>query len=184
MATTPLLAPIGDLATLLRLELDEEDAYATLILRGASNAVRTEARQPGWRAWDDEPALRPTNPDPADLSLTWAPEVAADVTLQVAARAYTNPENLQRRTSGPSSDSWFENGLYGLELSAADREKLRHLRPDGGGDGVWTLPIAYGDERYGPIMVPSSPPNLGDVYLADEGQFPYGQGPTSFTGTA
>jgi hypothetical protein len=162
MAANPLLAKVSDLATLLEITLDDEDPYALLIMRQASNAVRDAAKQPGWVRLDD-----PENDEPGPGQAV-APPVAEDITLQVAARAYTDPRNLASKGSGPIRESYFENGFYGTDLRPQELARLRGVSGNGN-RGLWVQPISYG-EPVTPILAPSE---LGYWYLADSDQFPY-----------
>lgn len=168
MATTTSLTSVSDLATMLHLSIAEDDAYAALIIRGASNAVRDAARQPSW-------VRKEESGDTLATGEVLAPDTAQDITLWVAVRAYTNPRNLSRRTSGPISET-FREGVYGLELTDSEFARIEALRP-AGNSGLWIQPIAGGKGAYGPILIPSELTPAGDPFhIADEGQFPYNDG--------
>lgn len=142
MYDNQILAEVSQLATGLRLTLDDEDPYALFMLAGASDVVRATARQPGWVFEDPEPGQ------------TVAPEIARNVTLWAAMRAYTNPQNLQNRTSGPISHSFRDVGVVGLELRPSEIAFLDEFNPASDSGGLWILPLTRGK-----VEVP--------IYLAD-----------------
>lgn len=136
------LNTIPNLALLLRTTIDPSDGYAELILEQASNSVRDYMRQPGW-----------VTADPPGDGQTVAPQVARDVTLWVAARAYTNPKNLERRTAGPISETFRDVGVLGVELTESEKERLG--TPAGrSSNGLWVLQT-------------STPGGVSKVYLPD-----------------
>ncbi len=150
MAVTPLLASVKSLRTLLR--VDEEDVpdtdpYALLILEQASDTVRHAARQPGWvRPQEDG-----DTPGPDE---TLVPIIAAKIALWLAYRVYVNPSNLSRRTSGPVTDTFSDNGLVGMELTANELADLVDLRPDSAtGGGLWVQPIDTGRDVPTPVYL-------------------------------
>lgn len=167
MAVSGNLTTVEKLRTMLKMPaMDDADPYALLIIEAASQAVRDYARQLGWVTRESGDTLGTGQVD--------APETAQQITLWLAIRAYTNPTNLQRRTAGPISDTYFENGVYGLELTEDEKSRLGDLRTDGGG-GLWVQPLSSGEET-GPILIPSSREIPGDpFYIADGWQFPYGR---------
>jgi hypothetical protein len=162
-----MLASTGQLGTLLKLTVPDDDPYALMMLAQASNAVRDEARQQSW--------VRKV--EPTDVLATGqveAPETAQDITLWVAYRAYTNPGNLARRTTGPLSETWFENGVYGLELTDDEKRRLGKLTGSTGG-GIWAQPISVATPENEKVYVPVGfQTATGGFYIADGDQFPYG----------
>lgn len=167
MAVSGNLVPVAKLATMLHLTLAPDDDYANIIISAASNAVRDAARQAGWVRLDDG--------DVAGTGQTEAPSSAQDITLWLALRAYSNPRNLARKTTGPISESYFENGVYGLELTPDERTRLEGMRTEGAGGGLWAQPIYGGKRRTEHVYIPSelNPPGA-PFYMAEEWQFPYG----------
>lgn len=164
------LATVSELAVLLKTNVDSGDPYAKMMLEQASTLVRDHALQPGWVL-----ALS----DPAVLGEILAPGAAHDITLWAAQRAYTNPRNLSRRTAGPISESFFENGIYGLELTDGEKARIDALpgvnKPTK--SGVWVQPIdaGYRGLTHTKVTVPSSMNPPGDLfYIADSNQYPYG----------
>lgn len=103
------------------------DDYTELVMRRASNVVRSTAEQPAWVGSD--PVA------PQEL----APWRAREIALTLAKQAWEDRGNLQRRTAGPVSHTFFEGGLRGLELSKDDKEWLLRQRPGGGNNGMWIL---------------------------------------------
>lgn len=140
MATTSLV-PVAVLRVLLKKtaeELPDNDPYATLILEQASDAVRDAAKQPTW-------AYTPEGDTPPEDS-TPVPRSAAHIAAWLAYRVYTNPQNLQRKTTGPISHTFFDTGLVGMELTKAERDTLEDLRPDAtSSSGLWIQPLNAGD---------------------------------------
>lgn len=103
------------------------DEYTELIMRRASNKVRSTAEQPDWVGSD------PTG----DQVL--APWRAREIALTVAVQAWQDRGNLQRRTAGPVSQTFFDSDVRGLELTRDDKEWLQAQRPGGGNNGLWIL---------------------------------------------
>lgn len=139
MATTSLV-PVAVLRTLLKKtveELPDDDAYATLILEQASDVVRDKANQPTW--------TYTAPPDTTPEGEVAVPRSAAHIAAWLAFRVYTNPQNLQRKTSGPISKTFFDTGLVGLELTQSERDTLEDLRPDAdSSSGLWIQPLNGG----------------------------------------
>ena len=135
------LAQVSQLEIMLRFEISQEhQPYARMILAQASERVRIAAKQPGWIAQGETPSL----------GQSVVPQVAEDIVLWVAKRAYTDPGNLQRRTSGPVSETFFENGVRGLELSESELAALGGMAPGGRSTGLWVQPVGGGTftDRY------------------------------------
>lgn len=163
MAAVATLATVAELATLLKVTIANNDPYALMMLGQASSAVRDAAGQAGWVRLED------IEVDEPGVGQTVAPEAAHDVTLWVASRAYGDPRNRSRKTAGPISESFFENGVYGLDLTEGERARLGGYTGKTS-SGIWVLPMSYGEEVK-PVLVPHE---LGYWYIADEDQFPYG----------
>lgn len=159
-AASPLLVTIPELATLLRTTIDEDNDYAKLIVAQASNAVRDEAGQPGW--------LRTLNPsDTIPEGYGEAPFTARDIASWVAQRAFTDPRNRSRITSGPISDTFFENGVYGLDLTDGEKNRLAAYHPDAGQNtGLWVQPIGAGT-RAEPVLLADVRPGSDPLIYAD-----------------
>jgi len=123
-----LLVDVADLETLLKKPAGSlaNDNYATLMMEAATAVVRDTAQQPNW-------VLEKVNPD--DVV---APARAGIIALWLAKRAYEDQGNLTRRTAGPLSLSFREDGVFGLNLEPAELEWLQGHRP-GGGSGIWVL---------------------------------------------
>lgn len=140
MATTSLVT-VAVLRVLLKKtteELPDSDPYATLILEQASDAVRDAARQPLW-TYTAPPAPTPEG----EIAV---PRSAAHIAAWLAFRVYTNPQNLQRKTTGPISHTFFDTGLVGMELTDSERDTLEDLRPNSDeSSGLWIQPINAGD---------------------------------------
>lgn len=119
-----LLVKLDELETLLKVPADtlEGDAYTELMMRAASDKVRSEANQPNWELED---YVGPPQ--------VLAPTRAGMIALWVAKRAWEDKGNQVRRTAGPISQTFSENGVRGLQLEDDEREWLRGRRPGGSG---------------------------------------------------
>lgn len=113
-----LLVDIEELTALLRMpegslvDGSDIDPYTLLMMEGASEVVRDVAEQPDW-------------------TLETIPARGRIIALWLARRAWEDEGNLARRTSGPISQSFREDGVYGLNLEPAELEWLQGHRPDG-----------------------------------------------------
>lgn len=146
MAVSPLLATVAELGILVKqLSLAENDPYATMILSQASQAVRDKGSA-GWVRLEDPEV---DEPGPGQ---TEAPQTAHDITLQVARRAYLDRGNLARRTTGPMSETFFENGVYGLDLTEDEIDRLGKISGASTG-GLWVQPTGD-DSKHNPIILP------------------------------
>jgi hypothetical protein len=139
------LTTVALLEQALRITIPAHDPYAILMIELASNAVRDAADQPGWVI--GTPGQNQTE----------APQAARDVALMVAVRIFTNPRNLERRTAGPLSETFRDIGVYGVDLTDGEKERLEPHISDSrrGSNGLWVQPT-------GAKLVPQR------VYLADE----------------
>lgn len=171
MPVSALLVAVTDVQALLRVTQNADDAYAKLIISQASNAVRHAgvkagiAEAAGW--------VTATEPDEPGTGQVQRPDVARDVALWVASRAYVNPKNLERRTSGPISETFRDSGVYGVELTDDERDRIGTLAGTSSTGGLWVQPISYGTEVV-PILAPSDMPIPGDSFvLGDSDDFPY-----------
>lgn len=159
MPVSLLLASLEELATLLKAEIPTDDPYALMMLAQASQAVRDAAGQPGWvlrTGGDPLPELPPGTSD--------APLTAQHITLWVAQRAYLDPRNRSRRTSGPISESFFENGVYGLDLTEGEKARLEPLSANAGG-GLWTIRTGS-DQRVPPVYLADVRPGSDPILYA------------------
>lgn len=77
------------------------------------------------------------------------------ICMSVAARVWTNPQMLQRRSVGPLSRSWFESLVTGLGLRPDELEELAGLVPSTSTHGgLWTIPTATRHSPPPTVMVP------------------------------
>lgn len=103
------------------------DPYSELIAEAASEAVRSAAGRPLWGA------------DPLEGEEVEAPARARFIALWVASRAWDDrARTLQRRTSGPISETYFEQTVQGLALTVEEQAWLESQRPVDGGP-AWVL---------------------------------------------
>ena len=166
MPTTPLIT-VRELEILLRKPEGslKDDAYTALIIDAASGIVRDAASRQEW-AW----------PEAAEGE-TLAPTRARTTALWLAKRAWEHKGNLQRRTAGPISDTYFENGPAALELTDVEREYLEGQRPGGRRSGLWVQGVGGGGRAVEDIYLPGDRP-FSDPILMDDGSaaFAYGEG--------
>lgn len=123
------LVELNDLEALLKVPENSllDDPYTELIIRSANAKVRSVAHQPGW-----------VGSEPLE-DQTVAPERAQIIALWLAKQAWEDQGNLQRRTAGPISETFFEGGIRGLALSEADSDYLTELSPGGNTNGLWIM---------------------------------------------
>lgn len=168
-----LLATVAELGVALKINIPSSDAYAQLMLSHASGAVRDYAGRPGW--------VRNLS-DPAVEGEEVAPAAARQITLWVACRAFTNPRNLRGRSSGPISES-FENGLWAMELTPSEKERLDGITGGNSSSGsLWFLPIEGYGTPSGPVIVPTVAANdpeflMNPMQIATEDQLPWTTNP-------
>jgi hypothetical protein len=158
MTVSPLLGTVAQLGVALKVTLEEDDPYAVMMLAQASQAVRDFAKQPKW--------VRSTDNEALPEGYIEAPATAKDITLWVAQRAYTDPRNRSRRTSGPISESFFENGVYGLGLTDDEKARLGDLAPSEGWGGLYAVKLA-GDPRTSPVILADSRAGSDPLLYAD-----------------
>jgi hypothetical protein len=123
-----LLVKLDELETLLKVPPGtlNGDAYTELMMRAASDKVRSVANQPRWEL------------EITSLDDVLAPTRAGFIALWLAKRAWEDKGNLIRRTAGPISSTFSEDGVRGLQLEDDEREWLEGHGPDGG-SGVWIM---------------------------------------------
>lgn len=122
------LVVLSELEALLKLPDGTlmDDEYTRIIMDAASDLVRETAEQPNWvlTASGSGDALAPTR--------------ARFIALWLAKRAWEDKGNLSRRTAGPISQTFSEDGVRGLELTEDERGWLEGHQPDGG-SGTFVL---------------------------------------------
>src|SRR5690606_91213 len=112
MAGLPPLAEVRDLADWVGEEIASADRRAGAVLRAASALVRAEAG----RTW--------VGADGELVDETLIPDEVIAITVQSAARAWTNPDGYTSERIGDysySRGSDFESGVF---LTAAERSQL------------------------------------------------------------
>jgi len=142
MPTYPPLATVADLAVRVQETIASNDPLAVYFMRAASATVRLYADQ-NW-VTDDGTAL---------LNV---PDVAHDITVEVAARVWMNPEGNTQETAGPFTERRPEQFADSFFLTGTEKSKLAALRP-GGLSGLWTLQQTKGESYFPYLEVPVSP---------------------------
>lgn len=155
-----LLVVLSELEAVLKVPQGslEGDEYTRLMMEGATAVVRDTAQQPHWVL---------TVSGPGDIA---APARARFIALELAKRAWQDQGNLIRRTTGPISLSFRENGVYGLDLKPSEEEWLEGHRGDGVG-GMFIM-RHYGTTR-GRLPFGDETPD-GYSFLAGEMDFSHG----------
>jgi hypothetical protein len=141
----------------------DEDAYSLFWVAAADDIVKTTAGHPEWVG---------AEPGPGEVV---APLRARNIATLLAKRAWLDQDNLQRRTSGPISDTFFESDLSALELTDAERNWLEAQSDDDDPDALWVLGIGS-SQKSTPIYIPDGAPGA-DPVLMDDGTsaFAYGE---------
>jgi hypothetical protein len=155
------LATVSKLKILVKKpELPASDPYAQMMLDQATRAVRFEGK-PASLYWSLEPD--------EDLDQVEVPEDVVDIVLWVAARAFLNPRNLERRTAGPVSETFRDVGIYGLELTDQEKQRVADLAAGDNSHsrGLWTQPVGAG-KLTEPIYLTDSWPGA-DLFLVADG---------------
>lgn len=148
----PSLLPLADVAALAARageQIAHDDAHALAVLGMASSLVRSYVG----KTWESE----------------LVPDAAAQVTADVAFRAWSNPEGLIADAIDDGSRRWSERAAEGFYLTAANRTMLDSLRSTR--RGLWTLGTTRGDDVLDTIYVPTGPAPSGDpipFYAADD----------------
>jgi len=115
------LASVDDLGVRLGLNLSGvEQARALAALDDASALIRSEAGED----WDGEPI----------------PPVIVSIALQVAFRAYRNPDGVTQTSVGDVSVSYTRDGVAG-QVWLTDAER-RQIRKAAGKPGFLSVPLA------------------------------------------
>lgn len=144
----PPLATVNDLAAWVGQTIESADPRGEAVLSAASALVRGYTSQ----SWVDEHG---------DLVETVPDDVAA-VVVQVAARAWLNPNpNLRNWNKGPFAEGYFDAASLGLHLTAADKDALAHYRNTGASTGLGTIGITRGDTGLDTVYVPTAPAPSG-----------------------
>lgn len=148
----PSLLPLADVAALAARageQIAHDDAHALAVLGMASSLVRSYVG----KTWESE----------------LVPDAAAQVTVDVAFRAWSNPEGLIADAIDDGSRRWSERAAEGFYLTAANRTMLDSLRSSR--RGLWTLGTTRGDDVMDTVYVPTGPPPSGypfPLYAADD----------------
>src|SRR5690349_10360648 len=134
-------AEVTDLATWSGDTIADDDARAVAVLKAASVLVRTYVGSDVTTAWEE------------------VPDDVATVTVQVAARVWTNPNGAIAQTTGPFSVRYPEDGDAGLSLTQAERDLLSSYRTKP--SGLWSLGVTrddvYLDEYIDVVDQPNEP---------------------------
>ena len=141
----PSLAEVIDLAGWVGRTISDDDPRARAVLSHASTKVRTYTGL----TWTD---------DAGDL--TTVPDVARDVTVRVAARAWRNPEDLDSVTLDDGTKRW--GSVRGLVLTDEDRDDLAQFRTNVTPGGMSVLTTYRGDAfADDTVYVPTAPEPAG-----------------------
>lgn len=138
----PPLATVEDLAAWTGLSIEAGDPRAGALLSAASALVRGYTGE----KWDGENAV--------------APDDVKYVVVQVAARAWINPSNLESITIDDATRRWGSSGVAGLRLEASDRDALAGYL-ENGSTGLGTISIAVNGRNDSTVYVPTGPPPSG-----------------------
>ncbi|GHJ59137.1 hypothetical protein NOK12_16550 [Nocardioides sp. OK12] len=142
----PPLATVDDLAAWVGREIPSADPRAGAVLSHASTRVRTYAGL----TWTDE-----TGALVADV-----PDVVRDVTVRVAARAWSNREELDSVTLDDGTKRW--GTTRGLVLTDEDRADLAQFRGTTAPAGFGVVRTTRGDDLGDDtIYVPTAPAPAG-----------------------
>jgi hypothetical protein len=139
----------------------DSDAYTTFWAEAADDLVKTTAEHPEWVG---------ELSDPPEEGEVLAPLRARNIAAIVAKRAWMDADNLQRRTSGPISDTFFESDLHALELTDDERSYLQGQAPSGRSTGLWVQPVGNSQSSQA-VYLPDSWPGADSVYM-DDGSYP------------
>lgn len=152
VAPPPLALPT-DLAAFVGEEIGDSDARAVAVLRMAGSLVRAYTGQ----QWSDGQDV---------------PDAAADVTVDVAARVWSNPDALVGDAIDDFRRQWSDRAADGFYLTSANKMVLDSLRSDAGSRrGLFTVGTTRGDDYLDTVYVPTGPPPSGypfPWYAADD----------------
>lgn len=152
MALTPL-ADVYELAARAGEEIPSNDPQAVSVLSMASALVR---------AYVGDDFADPMN----------VPDAAVHVTVDVAYRVWTNPDNLVGDSIDDASRRWSEQTAgEGFYLTKANKLILDTLRTQSSNRGIWTLGVEKGEDYLSTVYVPTAPEPAGypfPWYAADD----------------
>lgn len=144
----PPLAPVSDLAAWTGQTIPSADPRAGAVLAAASALVRAYAQ----KTWIDVDGV----------TLLAVPEDVAAVVVQVASRAWLNPNpNLKNWNKGPFAEGYFDAASLGLYLSDVDKDALAIYRETGASTGLGTIGVTRGDSGFDTVYVPTGPAPSG-----------------------
>lgn len=143
MAMLPL-ATVDDLAAWTGLSIEASDPRAEALLSAASALVRGYTGM----QWQTGGVLDPV------------PDDVRYVVVQIAARVWTNPSNLESITIDDATRRWGSSGVAGLRLEESDRDALAGYL-ENGSSGLSALSVAVNDNRETTVYVPTGPPPSG-----------------------
>ena len=146
----PPLASVSDLAAWVDQTIASDDPRAGAVLSAASALVRGYTKV----TWVDD-----TN------ALTDVPDDVAAVVVQVASRAWLNPNpNLRNWNKGPFSEGYFDAAALGLYLSDADKDALTDYRTTPASTGLGTIGTTRGELGLDTVYVPTAPAPAGYLF--------------------
>ena len=144
----PPLASVADLAVRVQETIPADDPLAVYFMRAASATVRAYV------------GLNWVNDD--GTALVGVPDIAHDITVEVAARVWMNPEGNTQETAGPFTERRPELYADSFFLTGTEKSKLGSLRPSGLG-GLWTVQQTKGEGYFPYLSVPVVPQPGEDI---------------------
>lgn len=140
--TYPPLATVADLAIRVQETIADADPLAVYFMRAASATVRAYVG----KNWVNT----------AGDALVDVPDVVHDITVEVAARVWMNPEGNTQETAGPFTERRPELYADSFFLTGTEKSKLGAMRSSGLG-GLWTIQQTRGDNTVPYTTVPVTP---------------------------
>jgi hypothetical protein len=148
----PPLAPASDLAAWIGqdIPLGDPETRAGAVLSAASALVRGYTGQ----TWVNDAG-----------ALVAVPDDVAAVTVQVAARVWSNPEFVESITIDDSTRRWGSAGGQGVYLTEHEKDALSGYRTGSSSTGLSTLGLTRGSGVLDPnVYVPTGPPPSGPPF--------------------
>lgn len=145
-----------------------DERYTDYIMEAAEDLVRQAAGHrldvPGEIGW--------VGSDPL-VSQALAPRRARSIATEVAARAWGESRNLQTQAAGPIRETYFENGIRGLDLTDRERADLEEMNPHQS-SGLWVLRVGAGSRRRRPVTGDDIVAPGGEIMAGPDMDYAYG----------